>query len=87
MSTADAGHCEICGRSYEWCDNAEQYTCAECGTITCCVDMIECGGNFGQCKRSICRNCWNKHMSSGQVCRACKNYMGYSKSKHMLYHS
>jgi hypothetical protein len=87
MSTIDVGHCSICDRPYNWCDMGEKYTCAECRKSTCCVDMIECGGNFGQCKRSICRNCWNKRISRNQVCPKCKNFMGYSKSKHMLYHS
>jgi hypothetical protein len=49
--------------------------------------MIQCGGNFGQCKHSICRTCWGKRTNSNQVCPKCNNFMGYSKSKHALYHS
>jgi len=86
MSIFDAGRCAICDRPYDWCDKGEKYKCAECRKKTCCVDMIECGGNFGQCKHSICRNCWNKRTGRNQVCPKCNNFMGYSKSKHMLYH-
>jgi hypothetical protein len=86
MSIFDAGHCVICDRPYNWCDKGKKYKCPECRKKTCCVDMIECGGNFGKCKYSICRNCWIKHTSNNQVCPKCNNFMGYSKSKHMLYH-
>ncbi|GEM_PF-6009346 len=86
MPTVEAGHCGSCGRPYDWCANGEPYTCAECRKTTCCEDMIECGGNYGQCQRSICRSCWNKRISRNEVCPKCKNYMGYSKSKHTLYH-
>lgn len=87
MSIKDKTKCEICNRPYNWCEKAEHYKCAECRKITCCDDMIECGGNFGQCKRSICRTCWQKRTYSYQTCTACNNYMGYSKSKHQLYHA
>jgi hypothetical protein len=83
----ESGHCQMCGQPFDWCQKAEHYTCADCRKTTCCEDTIECGGNFGVCKRSICRDCWNTRTSRFQVCPTCNNYMGYSKSKHLLYHT
>jgi hypothetical protein len=53
MSIFDAGHCAICDRPYNWCNKGEKYKCAECHNKICCIDMIECGGNFGQCKHFV----------------------------------
>lgn len=80
--------CEICGRRFDWCAHGEHYTCPDCRKTTCCDDTIECGGNYGVCKRSTCRDCWQARTARFEVCPSCKNFWGvYSKSKHRLYHT